>query len=172
MGNETKQNQVDLQVQIQHHWKELNKFLSSVSKSHITETYDAQQWTIKDYIFQVISWEKVALAFLVGIKPHKALNISEVDFNNADLEHVHQLIYTNHKNASLEEALQQLRFVHERLLQALEMLSDEDLEKHYPFTIYSTKKTTEYPTVLEMLVRYTFQNYMVQLAHMRTLIEN
>jgi hypothetical protein len=172
MGNETKQNQINLLVQIQNQWKELNKFLSSVPKPHMTEACDTHQWTIKDYIFHIISWEKVALAFLVGVKPNKALNIPEVDFNGASLEQIRHLIYANNKDTSLEEALQQLRFVHERLLQALELLNDEDLEKPYLFTIYSPKKATEYPTIFEMLVRYTFQNYMVQLSHMQPITKN
>lgn len=82
------------------------------------------EWSIKDLLFHLVSWERQLIAWLQDIDrdeiPDVPLSKKEIDCRNAE-------VYATNRTRSLEEALAEFRHSHAQSLAAIEAFAPDKL---------------------------------------------
>src|SRR5260221_3234727 len=109
----------ELLAAIDRSWQSINSFLDRLTEQQLTQVKDKQGWNVKDHVVHMTAWERSALFFLQGKPRHEGLGVDEA-------------AYRIGKDAIINAAIQkQFRDNHQRLLKALQPLSDADLQKRH-----------------------------------------
>lgn len=121
----------ELLASIEPAWIALNAALDRLSDSQMTTIKDAHGWTVKDHLIHLAAWERSVVFFLQGQPRHAGLGVDQTLFKNGTFDEINAAIFQQHKEMPLAEAMMQFQTVHKRLLELLQPLADEDLQKPY-----------------------------------------
>ncbi|MEK7439583.1 MAG: ClbS/DfsB family four-helix bundle protein [Chloroflexota bacterium] len=116
--------------------EERAKFLKSIeglSNEQMTEKGVIDDWSIKDMLAHIATWESEMVTFIAqlqqGKKPRTNLMSDKVDALNAEF-------YKNNKNRPLDRILTDFHGVRKQTIKQVELLSEKELTdpKHSPHT--------------------------------------
>jgi hypothetical protein len=112
-------------------WLALQTALDQLSMEQMAEAKDAAGWAVKDHLMHLAAWERSMLFLLRGEPRYEGLGISKDLFLNGSEEAINNAIYKHYANLPPQEALKELRDVHEQMMALLQTLPEADLYKPY-----------------------------------------
>ena len=126
-------------------YDELDTYLRSLSEAERTQLTDATGWTVKDHIAHLAAWESSIEPLLDGKDRGEHLGVPADVWASHDFDAINEYIRKRHAALSLYEAHDFFRSVHERTLERLRAMSDEDLYK--PYKSYQPTSDREEPVI-------------------------
>ena len=112
-------------------WDALNTTLQRLTDEQMTTLHDAEDWTVKDHIIHLTSWERSVAFFLQGKPRHEGLEVDEALYLNGSNDEINVAIFRHRRDLAVPDALAQFRDVHQQLLGLLQLLTDADLKRPY-----------------------------------------
>lgn len=134
-------------------------------KFKVSETGEAvvyRDWTIKDLIAHLSGWE----IFFLEWYGHHRYGRAFIDFPSApswaDKGAINELIYTRNKDRTLDEVLDEFRLSHQRIIELITSISEEDLltAHYFPWTGDSS--------LADYLNSVTWEHYRWAKGHIRS----
>ncbi|HVU15061.1 MAG TPA: ClbS/DfsB family four-helix bundle protein [Phototrophicaceae bacterium] len=143
-------NKAQLLAEIEQGWNQLNAYLDTLTEAQLTQPTDAAGWTAKDHIIHLAVWEDSMNALLEGKSRMESMGVVDRDaWQRGDWDAVNAVIYQHNQDLSLSEVRQHFRDVHEHLINKIEAMSDEELQRPYRF--YQPDSTFEGPVISTMI---------------------
>lgn len=134
----------DLLRQMDSAWNELQTYLGSLTEAQLTQPTDAAGWTAKDHIIHLAAWERAGIALLERKSKREELDITPEIWDQDD-DPINAVLQERYKGMSVQEVMQNLRQVHERMLQKLSTMSEADLQ--LPYRYYQPTSANESPII-------------------------
>lgn len=119
----------ELLKEIQTSWDNLHAVLGQLTEAQLSEVRSLEGWAVKDHLAHLATWERSALAIILGEPRYKALGVSEAAYASGDFDQMNAVIYERCREVGLNDTLAAWRLTHQDLLAALETLSDADLHR-------------------------------------------
>lgn len=123
----TRYTKADLMGELDSAWTGLNQALDRLTEAQMTQIRDSHGWAVKDHLSHMAAWERSVVAFLCGRPCHEGLGVDQDLYLTGDEDDINAAIQERRKYASSQEALAELREVHDELLSQIEPMSDDDL---------------------------------------------
>jgi hypothetical protein len=121
----------ELMKEIDLSWPELNAALDRLTETQMTAIRDAEGWAVKDHIIHMAAWERSVVFFLQGKPRYEGLGVDDALYLKGSDDEINAVIQEERKGMSSDEARAQLRDVHKQVMDLLQPLTDEDLQKPY-----------------------------------------
>ncbi|MBT3390427.1 MAG: ClbS/DfsB family four-helix bundle protein [Chloroflexi bacterium] len=117
---------------IQQHWNELNELLAELSEEQMLDPTVQDNWSIKDILAHIATWEELATdrltAGLSGTPANYPIMKSWDDINAYNTER-----YIVNQNRPLEKVLEEIHRIHEEYIAQIEKLDDDFIAGPMPF---------------------------------------
>ena len=121
----------ELMSEIESSWSKLDMALNRLREAQLTNPKDAEGWAVKDHLIHMAAWERSVVFALQGKPRHEGLGVDEELYLNGNDDEINAAIQKQTAKMPASEALAELRNVHSQMMNLLEGLSDEDLQKPY-----------------------------------------
>ena len=141
----------ELVKDIERNWTALLVFLDLLTKEQKTSVRDAQGWSVKDHLVHLEAWERSVVYYLQGRPRHEGLGVEESVYLEGGYDEINDVIFRQRMDLSLEQAMAEFEAVHQKLLELLEPLSDEDLQKPYRRNQVGETSEEEGPTIYDLI---------------------
>ncbi|HSV85357.1 MAG TPA: DinB family protein [Levilinea sp.] len=106
----------------------LEEVISRLSEGQFTQPDDSG-WAVKDHLAHIAVWELGMAEHLAGGDRFAAMQIDHP--RGRPVDEVNDQIYQQNAHLTTAEALEMMRSAHQRFLEVLEGLEDDDLYKPY-----------------------------------------
>ncbi|SRR5260370_25540643 len=111
-------------------WTALTESYAGLSEARLTEPRVMGEWSVKDILAHVTTWEEEALKalplILTGGRPPRYIQFGGIDAFNAQMAE-------QKRDLALSEVLRQLEETHRRLLDYLQSVPEEHFTRETPF---------------------------------------
>jgi hypothetical protein len=97
------------------------------------------------------------------------MGIDAQTWNSRSVDKMNAIIQQRHKDMPLSQVMDTLRDVHQRLVQQLQVLPEEDLKR--PYRDFQPESTSDKP-VIGWIMGNTYEHYAEHLPWMAAIIEN
>lgn len=162
-------NRENLIRQFESNWNELHTYLESLTKEQFTQPTDVAGWTVKDHVIHLAIWLNASLAMLEGKSKRKVMDIApEVWEQNDDAYSINVVIQQRYHDMPLTEVMQTFQQNHERMMQKIETLTEEDLQ--LPYSHYQPDSTEDLP-IIQFIVWDTFEHYREHIPWIKAIVE-
>jgi uncharacterized protein (TIGR03083 family) len=148
-------------------WSELQRYIASLTEAQLTQPTDAAGWTAKDHIIHLALWEEAGLALLEGKSKRETLDIPQEIWDRDD-DPVNAVLQERNRDMPLEQVMQTLREVHERMLKKLETMSDEDFQQ--PYSHYQPQSSEQRP-IIRSVMADTINHYREHMPWIAAIVE-
>jgi uncharacterized protein (TIGR03083 family) len=115
-------------------------------------------WAVKDHLAHLAAWELGVAELLQRRSRFAAMLIEEAMEQGKDIDEINDLIYRQNTGLSPSEALEKFHAAHRQMLQALDVLSDEDLYRPYASYVPEGSQGPQDP-VLRWIASNTFEHF-------------
>src|SRR5438477_611804 len=116
--------------QLEKAWTAIKESYDGLSDSQLTEPGVVGDWSVKDILAHVTTWEEEALKYLplilTGGKPPRYIQFGGIDAFNAQMTE-------QKRSLALSEVLRQLDETHRRLIDYLQNVPEEHFTRETPF---------------------------------------
>src|ERR1700736_292529 len=116
--------------QLEKAWSAIKESYAGLSDSQLTEPGVMGNWSVKDILAHVTTWEEEALKYLplilTGGRPPRYIQSGGIDAFNAQMAE-------QKRDLALPEVLRQLEETHRRLLDYLHSVPEEHFTRETPF---------------------------------------
>jgi uncharacterized protein (TIGR03083 family) len=116
-----------LLARIQDGWHEFSAYLMTLTREQLTVPTDAAGWTVKDHLIHLAVWEGSICALLQGQSGPEYIGVAPAVWQSTDIDTINALIHQRYRGRSLEEALRMLQDTHQRLVEKIHTLTEDDL---------------------------------------------
>lgn len=155
MSDQDALNKANLLRRIEHGWNDFQTYLGTLSEAQLTDPTDAAGWTGKDHIIHLAVWEDGMSALLDGKSQWEGMGIDQATWERGE-DPINAVIQQRYHDLPLNNILQTLRRSHERLLEKVNAMTDEDLLR--PYRHYNPNSDEERP-VIWWVVGNTFMHF-------------
>lgn len=169
MSEQTK-TKAELMSEIKHYLSELDRILGQSSEKQLTMLRDAQGWSVKDHIIHLTAWERSILFMFQGKPRHEGIGVDAAVYYAGDDDKTNAVVQEKTKDMSLSEALAQFRDVHQKLMQRLAPLSDQDLHRHLRDLLPNEPGQGEGPVVIDIVDGNTANHFREHLGWIQALV--
>lgn len=125
MGDEVKK----LIGKIERAWGEVDTFLATLTDAQKTQLRDAGRWAIKDHLIHMAVWEDGIDALLRHESRDARMGFDADSPKPRGLDNINDTIFRRHKDKTLQEVMETRRVIHERFLETLQGITDDDLKR-------------------------------------------
>jgi hypothetical protein len=87
----------------------------------------AGEWTAKDVISHVISWEQMVILWVTSGYAGKTIPVPAEGFKWSDLPALNDKIYREHKNEPVDEVMDKFQKSYKQIMNLLNSISEQDL---------------------------------------------
>ena len=147
-------------------WDALNTYLDSLSAPQLTQLTDAAGWTVKDHVIHLAIWEDGIYALLERLKRIEHMGIDEATWERSNIDEINGLIQQRYQNLSWANVEQKRQQIHQRLVDKIASMTDEDLQR--PYRYYELASTQDEP-VLSSIAGNTFGHYSEHLPWIKAI---
>lgn len=109
-------------------FRALEEVIKPLSEQQISQPDDSG-WAIKDHLAHIAAWELGMAEHLAGNDRFAAMQIEHP--RGRPVDEINHQIYQQNAHLTAGEALEMMRSAHQRMLQVLERLQDDDLYQPY-----------------------------------------
>jgi hypothetical protein len=149
----------DLLARIDASWTALQGFIDGTDPMKLTESRDAEGWSVKDHLSHIAAWERSMLYLLQGRPRHEGLGVDEQLYLDGGFNEINAAIHDQTTDRSLDEALADLRWTHEQLLDQIDRLTDADLRQTYSHFLPDEPGDETGEPILGRLAGNTYEHY-------------
>lgn len=136
-------------------FENINKYLDSLSEAQLTEPTDAAGWTAKDHVIHMAVWEESILALLSGTAQWIYMKIDKDIWKQGE-DPINAVIQQRYKDMTLGDVRRVFRENHQQVMEKLQNMSDEDLQR--PYNHYQPMSKQDRPIIL-WIQGNTYQHY-------------
>jgi hypothetical protein len=136
-------------------WHELDGLARGLDAEGLSLPRSPDGWAVKDHLVHVAAWEHWLLALFERRDKLAAMGAASA---TKEIDSVNDIVYNNHRDDSVDEALGYFRESHERLMEALRRQSTEDFERPYKTFFDAGEESDEQP-VLVAVAANTYDHY-------------
>ncbi len=148
-------------------WDELQAYLGTLSEAQLTEPTDAAGWTAKDHVIHLAIWEDSAYALLGGQSQRAGMDIDPDTWKQGD-DAINAVIQNIYQHMPVDKVFQTLRRNHERLVEKVTAMTEEELLS--PYRLYDTSTNEERP-VIWWVIGNTMMHYGDHLPWIKAIVE-
>jgi hypothetical protein len=136
-------------------WHELESLAAGMDHEGLSLHRAPDGWAVKDHLVHIAAWED----WLIALFEHRnQLEAMGAGGANRDIDDVNTVVYENHRDDSVEDALAYFRSAHARLMEVLRRQTTEDFERPYKTFFEPGAQSDEQP-VLEAVAGNTYDHY-------------
>jgi len=135
----------ELLRQIEANWNDLQTYLTSLTEDQLTRPTDAAGWTAKDHVIHIAVWESGTIALLNKTSKRDVMDIPLEVWEQGEDDPINAVIQQRFHDMPLPEVMQTFQRNHQRLLDRLNKMSQDDLL--LPIRQYSATSTDERPLI-------------------------
>ena len=135
---------------IERTWPALNAVLDRLTPSQLM-LKDAEGWTVQDHVVHMAAWERSVVFLLQGKPRHEGLGVDETVYEQGNEDRINAVVQQQRNDLSWNEALAQLRAVHQEMIALLEPLSDHDLQQPYRHYLPDEPGKGDGPPVIDVI---------------------
>jgi hypothetical protein len=139
----------DLLREIDTSWGNLQTYVVSLTPDQLTRLRDKGGFSIKDHLMHIAAWEVATLAQLERRSKREAMDIPAEIGIWGDDDPVNELIQRRYKDIPLDQAMQTFRENHERVVNKLKSMTEEELQR--PYREYQPESDDDRPLILWMV---------------------
>ena len=143
MTDNVKPTTKELLKRMQDGWNNFQAYLKTLSDEQMTKPVDDVGWTVKDHLVHLAACEDGIAALLSGNSGWERMNVDQATWDGGDFDKINAVIQSKYKNKPLSEVRKLLEDAHQRLVEGVQKLSDQDLER--PYRSFDAKSTSENP---------------------------
>jgi hypothetical protein len=136
-------------------WHELDSLTRSLDAEGLSLHRSPDGWAVKDHLVHIAAWELWLLALFEHRDKLAAMGAGGAE---REIDDINTVVYENHRDDSVEEALRYFRESHAQLMRALEDKSTEDFERPYKAFFDPGQESDEQP-VLVAVAANTYEHY-------------
>jgi hypothetical protein len=136
-------------------WQELDGLARGLDAEGLSLHRAPDGWAVKDHLVHVAAWEHWLLALFEHRDKLAAMGAAAAA---KDIDSVNDIVYTNHRDDSVDEAMGYFRESHEALMTVLRQQSTEDFERPIKTFFDAGVETDEQP-VLVAVAANTYDHY-------------
>jgi hypothetical protein len=119
----------ELMSAIRREWKLLMDLVDKLDEQKMT-TPDEGGWSPKDNLAHLAEWMNALMGYHLDRRPpHEVMGVSEDVTKGWDMEVINPVLYERNKDHSVEDVMDELKQVYEKLVAKLDAMSFEDLLK-------------------------------------------
>jgi hypothetical protein len=155
-----------LLTKIQNGWDDLNRFLASLSDEQKTQPIDAAGWSVKDHMIHLAVWENGVVALLNKHDRVAQMGVDKETWDSDDDDRINAIIRKQHQSDSLEAVEQQRQTIHRQLIQQVDSMSDDDLQR--PMSDFDSQ-TKWNNTISGPIIGNTYMHYGDHMAWMEAI---
>ena len=123
------ESKAELMSAIRHEWNLLMDVAGKLDEQKMT-TLDEGGWSPKDNLAHLAEWMNSLMGYHMDRRPsHEVMNVPEEVTKDWDMEVINPVLFERNKNRSIEDVMDHLKQVYEKLLAKLDAMSFEDLLK-------------------------------------------
>ena len=123
------ESKAELMSAIKHEWNLLMDVAGRLDEQKMT-TLDEGGWSPKDNLAHLAEWMNSLMGYHMDRRPsHEVMNVPEEVTKDWDMEVINPVLFERNKNRSIEDVMDHLKQVYEKLLAKLDAMSFEDLLK-------------------------------------------
>jgi uncharacterized protein (TIGR03083 family) len=141
---------------IQQAWDSFQAYLATLTPEQLTVPTDRAGWSAKDHVIHVARWEEGMLALLNSENRHEAMGVDEATWMGHDVDAINAVLFARDKHLSLGDVLATSRDIHQRLVDRVAAMSDEEIA--LPYEHFQPGSDNETP-VFAYIVGNTFEHY-------------
>ena len=110
-------------------WAALQDVIGRLSEVQLTRPGRDGGWSIKDHVAHITGWEEYLLGVLAHDPAHRAFGLDAATFETLDTDGLNARLYERSRHLPLQEVLVASKRTHQRVLESLAAVSDDDLGK-------------------------------------------
>ena|ERR1051326_836029 len=111
----------------------LAKALSPLNRTQMTTAGVIGDWSIKDILVHIVSWQQLLLAQMGKDARGDKSDTYGMNINEEEMDRLNERFYRENKNRPLDEVLNDFQSTHTTMLAAVEAMTDEDLTDPHRF---------------------------------------
>jgi hypothetical protein len=139
---------------IESSWEELDGLIAAMDAEALSAP-GPESWAVKDHLVHVGAWEHWLLALFEGRDKLAAMG---ADGANRQIDDVNAVVFENHRQDTVPQALAYFRGAHEQLMAELRKQSTEDFARPYATFFNAGREASQQP-VLEAVAGNTYDHY-------------
>ena len=109
----------------------LEELIKGLSPEQLAAPGGPDHWSVKDHLAHIAVWEKSLLGLLERRPRWEAMGVSRADYEAHDTDALNAVIEAQHRDRPAADVLADFRATHERVLAALQRMTDADLQQPY-----------------------------------------
>ena len=149
-------------------WHELVTLVESLGPDGLTLT-GADGWAVKDHLSHIAAWEQSLIALVEKGDLVEAMGLREP---TGDMDAINHSLWELHRIQTPDEALAYFGDTHTRLMQAIEKLTDADLELSYNhYQPHAPREAADDRPVRDWVAGDTYEHYAEHTGWMNQLIK-
>jgi hypothetical protein len=156
MADERILSKAELIANIEHGWDDFQSYLKTFTETQLIGPTDAVGWTIKDHLGHLAAWEDSVYAVLTKQPRREYMGVDRDTWKSGDFDKINAVIRARYAHLSLADTLNQLETVHRRVMEQIQLLSDDDLGK--PFNTFQPGSANEAP-IIGSIIGNTYDHY-------------
>jgi hypothetical protein len=137
-------------------WNDFNAFLMSLTPPQVTVPTDAAGWRALDHVIHLADWENGVLAMLNKEDRAAGMGVDKATWATEDFDKINDILQKRSKDKTLEQARQYVMNIHQRFVDKIQSLTDEDLQR--PYKYYQPDSDREAP-VIKWVQMNTYEHY-------------
>lgn len=111
---------------------QLEAMLEEVGEARMSRPGVQDGWTVKDLIFHIAAWDRRGTSWIRQVVRGETPQIPEPGMTWEDMDRINERELVERRQRPLPEALAEFREAYAQLLEVIEGLSDEDLDRSAP----------------------------------------
>jgi hypothetical protein len=156
MSEEIKPTTQEMLKRMQDGWNNFLAYLKTLSDEQMTKPVDDVGWTVKDHVVHLAAWEDGIAALLAGQSRRERMNVDQGTWNTDNFDKINAVIQAKHKSKPVTDVLKMFQDAHQRMVEGVRKLSDQDLVR--PYRSFDSNSTSESP-IFASIVGNSYGHY-------------
>ena len=151
-------------------WDMLNAYIATLSEAQLTQLTDTAGWSVKDHLLHMAVWEDGIWALLNKQSRAAQMGLEGDIWRKGGIDRANAIIHQQHAADSLDDVEQKRHAIHDRLMQQIAAMSDEDLLR--PYAYYQAHASSETHPVIDAVIGDTFEHYEQHIPWIKAIVES